>query len=500
VIKNSESSTPIETIIIVHGTFGNSAQSKASAWWWPGSHFCSNLDTALERRGLTSRCWRHVDLTHSRPLMLMGQRLTGPGTSSYPFSWSGENFESGRRQAAESLKKYFAEIEDDSRICKYHVVAHSHGGSVVARALRDMKTKPSKLGTVTFLGTPFLRFDDEGHLRNTLRRINWPTALLFVALLVLSVVYHATLTNVVRAPPEVYGVYLLIIFLGFAFMLVTYYAQTWSPIRHVPAINIVFPGDEAIGLLKKCAAVALEPHSLLHELFKDSPDLKIGRKESFISSIGRIKFVGKILEGFTMLCFIMTSRPYRPRLRLFFSSRVRGLKQSFFYFFEDWPELDTAGNVRLGIYALGSTLVASSFLLLLPIDFTLGAIDWIFQVVSRFSIWIAVRVAANTAFGVDILGAAFQLAKVADPPEYILQLPLEPEAQATALAEIGSLDPLRESVVQALQSPGIIDSVSAVKIALQGTELLHAYYYKDERVIDYIAQIFERSGKESPRA
>ena len=484
----NQSSESIETVVIVHGTFSNPVGSTGTSWWWPGSPFCSELNRAFEMQGHMARCWGHVDMTKSTPTSFMGVTLAGPGSSSFPFSWTGENLESQRRLAADSLRKYLADLQANSKIQRFHVIAHSHGGNVVTRAIRDMKVEPSKLGATVFLGTPFFGFDDEGKIRNTLRRINWPAAFLCVTLSLLSVSYHGKVLDFLSTNWRLWGLYFGLV-IGLAYLLVVYYKGTWSPMRHVLGVNIVFPGDEAIGLLKKCAAVAMNPHILLHELFRDNENMKVGWKEALLSSCSRVKLVGKILEGLVMLSFMFSCRPYRPRFRMFFSSRLRGIRESFLYFRENPIDLELQGEVGLAADILAPSLLAASRFLFLPIDFTFGAIDWLFQIASRFSIWLGVRAAAKTAFGIDILASSFQLRKVADCPKNIRLQILAPEVQTKALVEIRSLDPLRVYVLQGLQSAEILATVNSVKTALQATDLLHAHYYRDEFVIKNMAQL-----------
>jgi alpha/beta hydrolase family protein DUF900 len=484
----TKSSLPIETIVIIHGTFSNAAESLGIAWWWPGSSFCANLDRVLERQGIRARCWGHVEITNTRPIVFMGVPLIGPGSSSFPFSWTGENLESRRRQAADSLRRYLADLQNSPRVHKIHIIAHSHGGNIVTRAIRDMKAEPSKLGAVIFLGTPFFGFDDEGRIRDALRRINWPIVLLGAVLWAFMAYSHYAAARFILSNGRL-GTLVLGLIVGLVYMLVDYYKELWTPLRRVRGVSIVFPGDEAVGLLKKCAAVALDPHIMLHEFLKDHPLMRVGRKEAFLSSCNRIKLVGSALEGLVMLGFMFFCRPYRPRFRLFFGPRIPGFRESFVYFKEDPPEVKILGIGEEALAALfAPSLVAMSRFLFLPIDFIIGAFDWVFQILSRFSIWVGMRAAARKAFGIDILASAFQMTKVATSPEGVCQRIVEPEVQARVLREIGSLDPLRVHVIQALQSPDILASVNSVKIAFQSTDLLHAQYYKDPSILEYIAQ------------
>jgi hypothetical protein len=152
-----------ETVLLVHGTSANAA-SGAPAWWQAGSDFCSRMNHELENNGCPARCWADVGLIlHDRPAV---------------FAWTGANRESDRLAAGHALKDLLLWFEK----CKirYHLVAHSHGGNVVLRALKDLPRDPKHLGSVIFLGTPFLDFGEqrEGKLLFTRR---FPLALHLLA-------------------------------------------------------------------------------------------------------------------------------------------------------------------------------------------------------------------------------------------------------------------------------------------------------------------------------
>ncbi len=78
------------------------------------------------------------------------------------FDWTGDNLESVRRQAAHELQRDFIDpLEQGDQ--QYHVVAHSHGGSVFWQAMkelakRDKNQEFKNLATWTTIGAPFLHF------------------------------------------------------------------------------------------------------------------------------------------------------------------------------------------------------------------------------------------------------------------------------------------------------------------------------------------------------
>lgn len=133
-----------ETVLLVHGTWANTT-SDTLAWWQADSDFCSRLNLALENNGCPARCWADVGfILTDRPRV---------------FAWTGANRESDRLAAGHALADTLRWFERVS--IRYHLVAHSHGGNVVLRALKDLPQDPKNLGAVIFLGTPYLDFGEE---------------------------------------------------------------------------------------------------------------------------------------------------------------------------------------------------------------------------------------------------------------------------------------------------------------------------------------------------
>src|SRR5262245_13791122 len=131
----------LQTIIVVHGTF-----AAGETWWRPGGDFCRQLDAALAARGTATKCWRDA------------------ATRRY-FSWSGDNSETARRIAGRHFAHYLREVAVDPAISQIHIVAHSHGGNVVYRALYELQSfgdthTSRRIGEIVFLGVPWLQFDE----------------------------------------------------------------------------------------------------------------------------------------------------------------------------------------------------------------------------------------------------------------------------------------------------------------------------------------------------
>lgn len=148
-MSTSSHAPPVrETVLLVHGTWANIA-SDTLAWWQAGSDFCSRMNRALENNGCSARCWADVGFVLTdRPQV---------------FAWTGANRESDRIAAGHALADTLLWFERAS--IRYHLVAHSHGGNVVLRALEDLPRDPENLGAVIFLGTPFLDFGEQRELK-----------------------------------------------------------------------------------------------------------------------------------------------------------------------------------------------------------------------------------------------------------------------------------------------------------------------------------------------
>ena len=140
-----------ETVIIVHGTSAAPKPDHLSWYQIPDEgqnkpDFVSKLNSALEERGSPARCWAHC-------------RDNGE-----IFTWSGENAWLERTRAARLLADYINKLQVEGWRC--HVVAHSHGGNVIAEALPQLQGPVGEIpptdrargltGTLATLGTPFV--------------------------------------------------------------------------------------------------------------------------------------------------------------------------------------------------------------------------------------------------------------------------------------------------------------------------------------------------------
>jgi hypothetical protein len=120
-------------VILVHGTFAGDQKDAGDKWWQAGSEAAVELQSRLPR----------------------GVRVA---ENSEVFHWSGENSERARSKAALQLLDRLHELEGQSR--EYHLVGHSHGGSVIWNALKmtTLTHRPlENLKSWTTVGTPYLQ-------------------------------------------------------------------------------------------------------------------------------------------------------------------------------------------------------------------------------------------------------------------------------------------------------------------------------------------------------
>ena len=121
-----------ERVILIHGTFAAAASDTGDAWWQVGSPHYQELSQRLPA----------------------GISLADQGEV---FHWSGENHERARGKAAARLLNHLGALEKEGR--PYHLIGHSHGGSVIWSALRLATTRRTPLAHLrswSTVGTPFL--------------------------------------------------------------------------------------------------------------------------------------------------------------------------------------------------------------------------------------------------------------------------------------------------------------------------------------------------------
>jgi hypothetical protein len=119
-----------ERIILLHCTGAADIADRGNRWWQSGSVFQSSAQSRLAS-------------------FLFDK----------PFHWSGDNFEDRRYQAGLELLARLQNLERNQ--AAYHLVGHSHGGSVLWHCLVESATQGKRLEGLkswTTVGTPFIAF------------------------------------------------------------------------------------------------------------------------------------------------------------------------------------------------------------------------------------------------------------------------------------------------------------------------------------------------------
>ncbi len=142
-------------VLLVHGTFASSDEDRGKNWWQTESEAATTLRRFLGNGYVIN------------PDEVCFQSTVVPVPESV-FHWSGRNSEHARRLAAKLLFERLQWFNE--RRLSFHVIAHSHGGSVLWEALQlaamtrkqnaDVNDeKPLEhLVSWTTVGTPFLHF------------------------------------------------------------------------------------------------------------------------------------------------------------------------------------------------------------------------------------------------------------------------------------------------------------------------------------------------------
>ena len=123
-------------IVSVHGTFSATEQHEGTQWWQYGSRFWQALSQELPEK------YSQIQKEQT-------------------FHWSGENSAAERRSAAKNLLVLIRAFEENQQ--PYHLIGHSHGGSVIWEALllanRKSRSKWAKQAATTdgFIPLQYLR-------------------------------------------------------------------------------------------------------------------------------------------------------------------------------------------------------------------------------------------------------------------------------------------------------------------------------------------------------
>lgn len=285
-----------DLVILVHGTFaGDEDKAESGARWW--------------QRGSVVWQW----LEHNLP-----NGTTLPNGDTRLFQWSGANTQTERLKAGSELLAELIALERQGR--SYHLVGHSHGGSVIWEALiaselarrEDVSNRDSVLGKIdptnqrqspadasqlqdelelpglrswTTLGTPFLQFlpKEVSHPRFSLSVSQEGDGFLMAAFAFIVAtpgIFALSIYHLLRAKTGMallescYGVFtfLLAFFLGAIHekrRLINGYKERILAARramdrfHGRWLGMWAPDDEAINLLKRLSSCSADHYEAL---------------------------------------------------------------------------------------------------------------------------------------------------------------------------------------------------------------------------------------------
>lgn len=244
-----------QVIVFVHGTFANHDSDNGELWWQIGSEFNGKLGAAL-------------DANAAGPFVFV------------PFHWSGLNDYVRRYEAGQQLYNQFSQWEEQGK--KYHIICHSHGGTVLLHALEigfiveshkkygfwGFGTKPEtftpleNLRTCLTIGTPFIHYFKPRLTRR-------PLAVLEIAIYLLVVIGLTALTvTLVSASGPWFWLTLLAVFPALAFLWFGLRGLKFVHIQHANPfllkgyrtrfIALSHKLDEAINLLRSAKTSKLQ--------------------------------------------------------------------------------------------------------------------------------------------------------------------------------------------------------------------------------------------------
>lgn len=150
---NTELRPQRNCVVLLHGTWG-----RQSNWMKPGSPLRAAIDEAF-----------------------------GDAVDCREFQWSGRNRHGDRRAASIALARWLR-AADMKRYRKVHLIAHSHGGNIAARA---SFLAPSRMASLVTVGTPFISATKRNKLYDVLTIITIPLAYVAAYALLLPIIMIA---------------------------------------------------------------------------------------------------------------------------------------------------------------------------------------------------------------------------------------------------------------------------------------------------------------------
>ncbi len=500
-----------EPVIVVHGTFAGRVPNSPALprkWWERGGSFCERLDGHLRSHGSNARCWSHIV------------------DDQFEYSWSGKNEETARQTASKSLGTYLQTLEQDTKISRFHIVAHSHGGNVVFEAVAGCGTQLKKLSKVVCLGTPFI--SRRSQINKKLYRIlHWLSIFVFLCLCLFMSFLGATLlldessreTARLYGDPvtqavvqmdfsQLMGIVLAVVFVSLPFAAKRPHSRKVIESLQGKLYTVSFSADEALLLLTHAANLRKNLGSLKKFLPKPRWNSYLAQSipgfwELFISAPLYLLFLYSLSFNLLSLGLIPM---FGDSVLYAYGAAIRKVlnvdlaEHRFFwgqYRRGRWEHkvlkafsLVTCWLVVVSLYFIPPLLVV------LAIDFVvLGFLVFVGSCITSYASRRGIKSLCNAALGNDVLGDPI-LAISLEPPGFRTKrvnidqkIEVEAKSQASQYAALGvqrfydAYDSLQPHFLQQ------ITLLESILNAFRDPELLHNQYYSIDGIIEQVAKV-----------
>jgi hypothetical protein len=445
-------------LILVHGTGAGTADKVEPHWWQKESKIAQELAAAYP---------------------------DGPSDLD-PFIWSGRNSERDRRAAGRELLKRLRRYESENRA--YHLIGHSHGGSVIWHALteaaRGLRLK--NLGGWITVGTPFLQF-----------RPAWAYLGIVLAVAAAFFVAWSATQMMLEAWPDrilvvrhaaifepIYGLIVrgLLTFVLTLTILFPFAASVGRFARGFPALSQMSPPLQIGGGLVLIGIISGGVWELL--AWSDLVRLhgaKVGLWMTLALLASTWMTAAFCVAATVLLVYRCLEQRRRDELERNAAKLYGALWQPFTHAFDE--TVAGLAATRVSPYPVAAPRLppdASVWRKLMAL-----AVAPLARVADDFIWWMLMRrlqgadiwglLLVDAAPAPDAVALAFGFESLTDPAAKALL-----EDAAKGLGELGT--DLREKLVEAAAVPDAASAVEIVASAIKWTEVVHTLYFRDVRV------------------
>jgi hypothetical protein len=443
-----------EVAILVHGTFAGDDEDAGEKWWQENSSVACEFERLLP----------------ARVRVAAGKEV---------FHWSGDNGERARSKAAVQLLEHLKPLEEAGKA--YHLVGHSHGGSVIWNALRmsTLASKPLRgMKSWTTVGTPFLhhRSRNPWHFKNLI----------------------AVVLGLALLRPAFRGVSALVALLWdavcgrqVAITLITDAEAGYSAVLRAPFLALA----EKIGISVERTATGIRLGG-----FDPSGDLSLAQY-LFTTSEGVILLCIVVLAIYVFLHLaIMCVRPVIESFRIFAESRLQ--RRAFSRYGPRWLGIWSPDDEAINGLRATLDLSMSFVRKMTPSDRVFLSDN--LSLISRPLYWLFAplfNLVCRPAINTFVRGLLIRSAQGNDRPTAqvfaVAPFPAPEADQAPPLPELLRQEILREADRNAsaiapklrrlLGSPSFTSGLESFGAELSGREMVHTSYFDHEEILQLIS-------------